>query len=847
MRSIPDIAKRRRVASKHLLPVMSASHNLREICKQSLLLEDHLNHPEKRCPDCIRKHFLCIEALYEEGITLSPNQRERELLEGKPELLRMLQARWQAGEDPCVLAALLRKMRKVLTAECWHVGLPTLARLASACPHGSTRVAKMHLAEMTNAASRVLMKWLARETLRLGLADHTYVVGGAVRNFVLDPSGKRLPIKDVDLVIDSVAARKDSEWLGRELIKAIPAKTNMATNNYGVALLKVLGDWVLDGHQMQGNDIEIANARTESYTDGGYTPDDVAPSTIHDDILRRDFSFNTLLWRMYDLADGPDKAPIIDLAQCGVKDLENGVMRCPADPDKTFKDDPRRMIRAVKFLVKYGFKLSPDTKASIIRNKARLKNIPHAHLSNMLINTFLRDPSGKKALLEMGKLGLLDEIKEIALTSRPFREALANWSDKEAKVEFIFDLMDLGLPAGKRMGFLDRNQQALVRDHTVQMSHDDADRYVQVLAQPGKVLDTRALMAEFDLKGSAVRQLQEIARDALLSNPSLVGDPWRLTQHVGDALRLTIRTAAANARAACVIAVGKWGKGLCLVKNRDRNYKPEVKIVHEEIDGVEIAYLLDLGTDWSEGMNEYGVGVVNSALLVGRDEAEKKLVKTIGKKSQDGQRIRAALSKKKLKAVIDAVCSISGGVKGHTFVADAKKAFSVEQTSKHDCVVKEVSTENPHARTNHGFNYGDAGYTEGEDYLSSVIRRDNAEQVLRQIDKIEGVAPALVNRRNKDRADPNNIVRKTDNISTNSQMVLDLEGRRMLLYLLPGQVTWKGVDNRLPGGRKPKIKAEVYRYRGMGKDKVTTTRLKTAGPASASRIAGRHLAGDANE
>jgi len=48
------------------------SFNLREICKQMILLEDHLVNPSKRCPDCITKHFLMTEALSDEIGTLDP-------------------------------------------------------------------------------------------------------------------------------------------------------------------------------------------------------------------------------------------------------------------------------------------------------------------------------------------------------------------------------------------------------------------------------------------------------------------------------------------------------------------------------------------------------------------------------------------------------------------------------------------------------------------------------------------------------------------------------------------------------------------------------------------------------
>lgn len=53
-----------------LLPVLDCRFNLREMCKQSILLEDHLSHQEKRCLDCCIKHFLFLEGLCEEAITL---------------------------------------------------------------------------------------------------------------------------------------------------------------------------------------------------------------------------------------------------------------------------------------------------------------------------------------------------------------------------------------------------------------------------------------------------------------------------------------------------------------------------------------------------------------------------------------------------------------------------------------------------------------------------------------------------------------------------------------------------------------------------------------------------------
>ena len=228
-----------------------------------------------------------------------------------------------------------------------------------------------------HARSIALMKFLSKATKSLGVAEHVYVVGGAVRNFLIDQ-----PIKDIDIVIDSVKAKKDSEWLAKKLQQAIPVATNLTTNQYGVAILTVKGEWKLDGYEMKGEVIEIANARKESYSDDpslggrGYKPHMVEPSTIEEDVLRRDFTFNGLLWKLLDLEHGPERAEVIDLLGVGKRHLEEGILRTPLDPDRTFSDDPTRMIRAIRFCVKYNFKIPPDMAASIRRNAPKLKGVP---------------------------------------------------------------------------------------------------------------------------------------------------------------------------------------------------------------------------------------------------------------------------------------------------------------------------------------------------------------------------------------------------------------------------------------------------------------------------------------
>ena len=285
-----------------------------------------------------------------------------------------------------------------------------------------------------------------------------------------------------------------------------------------------------------------------------------------------------------------------------------------------------------------------------------------------------------------------------------------------------------------------------------------------------------------------------------------------------SASRVASAHIASTTREACIIAGGEFGGNRCLLKNRDRNYEPELRAYHEVRNGVEVLYIKDETTGWLEGINEHGIGVVNAALMVGRDEAEKKVVKAVGKKSKDGERILKALEETDLDDAIEVACTFKGGIKGHTFLSDSDRTVSVEATSKHDCISKPLRKGQVHVRTNHGFHHEDAGYTDGEDYVSSVSRRDQAKKVLRQVDRPADVGPSVYGKRKRHLDDPTNMVRDTDNMRTTSQLVLDLTKLTAHLYLIPGKVKYLGMKRDLPKGHEAKLTLKVYEYTDIDGD-----------------------------
>jgi hypothetical protein len=113
--AIPELPPEERV------DIFDPAHNMREVNKQLLLLEDHLFHPPKYCPDCIRKHLMKAEAFADEAHSLDRSQEFVDTLGWLPGKLRGLQSRFISGVDKNTLAQRTRAIRKKLSKETFGV------------------------------------------------------------------------------------------------------------------------------------------------------------------------------------------------------------------------------------------------------------------------------------------------------------------------------------------------------------------------------------------------------------------------------------------------------------------------------------------------------------------------------------------------------------------------------------------------------------------------------------------------------------------------------------------------------------------------------------------------------
>lgn len=172
-----------------------------------------------------------------------------------------------------------------------------------------------------------------------------YLVGGYVRDTILG-----IDCTDIDIMVIG-----DAISFAEKLAKKFKIKLSAVYKNFGTALLNI--------NKLK---IEFASARKESYVRTSRKPD-VVLSNLTDDLSRRDFTINALAVPL----NGKDE--VIDLFG-GLKDLKNGIIKTPLDPEKTFDDDPLRMLRAIRFASRFNFSIEENTLGAIAKYRNRLKD-----------------------------------------------------------------------------------------------------------------------------------------------------------------------------------------------------------------------------------------------------------------------------------------------------------------------------------------------------------------------------------------------------------------------------------------------------------------------------------------
>ncbi len=248
-----------------------------------------------------------------------------------------------------------------------------------------------------------------------------YVVGGFVRDLLL-----RKPVSDFDIVSEG-----DAIAFARSLAKQYGGQVT-AHANFGTA------KWFLNENSF----VDFITARSEIYTHNAALPT-VKFASLSEDILRRDFTINTLAIRL----DGNHFGEVRDDIN-GQADIKKGIVRVLHS--NSFLDDPTRIYRAVRYEQRYGFKIDVET-AELIPEAIRLIEKLSAQRIRHELDLILDEPNAHLMIARLADLNLLKSIhpalsNEFASISI-LNQKIINFADLQIAID---NLNDIGVSMPRR-------------------------------------------------------------------------------------------------------------------------------------------------------------------------------------------------------------------------------------------------------------------------------------------------------------------------------------------------------------------------------------------------------------
>ena len=197
-----------------------------------------------------------------------------------------------------------------------------------------------------------------------------YLVGGGVRDILLG-----LEPKDFDIATN--ATPDEIKELFRNC-RLIGRRFRLAHIVFGREIIEVA---TFRGHHDNASEEDKSCKKTSKQSEDGMLLRDNIYGSIEEDAERRDFTINALYYSTKDFK-------VYDFAN-GVQDVKDKVIRLIGDPETRYREDPVRMLRAIRFATKLDMQICDETKAPIKELSSLMANIPAARLFEEFLKMFI--------------------------------------------------------------------------------------------------------------------------------------------------------------------------------------------------------------------------------------------------------------------------------------------------------------------------------------------------------------------------------------------------------------------------------------------------------------------------
>lgn len=216
------------------------------------------------------------------------------------------------------------------------------------------------------------------------------------------------------------------------------------------------------------HEIEVVQTRREQYTDANSRNPEVCFGTIQDDCERRDLTINSLYQNV-------STGELLDLTGRGVDDITHHRIQTPMAPDDTYSDDPIRILRTIRFAVRYGWDIPKEVWDAMKANGQRIKIVRRPRVATEFEKIMAsNDPA--KLLRMMKDLGVIFKVMpELCHLYRVKDQSYRKILGPNAKLPTLWDL---AVEALEKAGpTLEERFAALFSQfHRIRIPYTEADR-----------------------------------------------------------------------------------------------------------------------------------------------------------------------------------------------------------------------------------------------------------------------------------------------------------------------------------------------------------------------------------